>query len=65
MQRTAEVLDTRVADLFSMTPVTADMPDKARIEPSTPCARCGEPTMASKLMSMDGQAVCRGCLDTD
>jgi len=62
MQRTAEVLDTRAGDLFSMTPVTAGMPDKARIEPSTPCARCGEPTMASKLASMDGQAVCRACL---
>jgi len=62
MQRTAEVLDTRAGDLFSMTPVTAGMPDKARIEPSTPCARCGESTMASKLASMDGQAVCRACL---
>ena len=61
-QRTAEVLDTRAEELFSMTPVTAGMPDKARIEPSKPCARCGEPTMASKLASMDGQAVCRGCL---
>ena len=57
MQRTAEVLDTSAGDLFSMTPVTAGMPGKARIEPSTPCARCGEPTMASKLASMDGQAV--------
>jgi len=62
MQRTAEVLDTSAGDLFSMTPVTAGMPGKARIEPSTPCARCGEPTMASKLASMDGQAVCRACL---
>ena len=62
MQRTAEVLDTRADDLFSLTPVAAGMPDKARIEPSTPCARCGEPTMASKLASMDGQAVCRACL---
>jgi len=61
-QRTAEVLDTRAEDLFSMTAVATGMPDKARIEPSKPCARCGEPTMASKLASMDGQAVCRGCL---
>jgi formylmethanofuran dehydrogenase subunit E len=62
LQRTAEVLDTRAEDLFSMTPVTAGMPDKARIEPSVPCARCGEPTMSSKLASMDGRLVCRGCL---
>ena len=62
MQRTVEVLGTRAEDLFSMTPVTAGMPDKARIEPSTPCARCGEPTMASKLEMVEGAMVCRGCL---
>jgi formylmethanofuran dehydrogenase subunit E len=62
MQRIAEVLDARVGDLFSLTPVAAGIPDKARIEPSTPCDRCGEPTMASKLAPVDGHAVCRGCL---
>ncbi len=62
MQRTVEVLDTRAEDLFAMAPVTAGMPDKARIEPSTPCTRCGEPTMASKLASVGGELVCRGCL---
>jgi formylmethanofuran dehydrogenase subunit E len=61
-RRTAEVLNTRAEDLFSITPVTAGMPDKARIEPSEPCARCGEPTMASKLEAVDGTMVCRGCL---
>ncbi len=62
MHRTVEVLDTRAEDLFAMAPVTAGMPDKARIEPSTPCTRCGEPTMASKLASVGGELVCRGCL---
>jgi formylmethanofuran dehydrogenase subunit E len=61
-RRTAEVLNTRAEDLFSITPVTAGMPDKARIEPSEPCARCGEPTMASKLEAVDGTKVCRGCM---
>ena len=61
-QRTEAVLDTRAEDLFVMTPVTAGMPEKARIEPSRPCARCGESTMASKLASVDGAMVCRGCL---
>jgi len=65
IQRTAEVLGTRAEDLFSITPVSAGMPAKARIEPSTPCARCGEPTMASKLASVEGQSVCRGCLTED
>jgi formylmethanofuran dehydrogenase subunit E len=62
MQRTVEVLNSRADDLFTMTPVTTGMPDKARIEPSKPCASCGEPTMASKLEVVDGAMVCRGCL---
>lgn len=62
MQRTVEVLDTRAEDLFAMAPVTTGMPDKAHIEASTPCACCGEPTMASKLASVGGALVCRGCL---
>ena len=62
MQRTADVLNTRAEDLFAITPVATGMPEKARIEPSKPCARCGEPTMASKLESVDGVLVCRGCM---
>lgn len=62
MQRTVEVLETRAEELFAMTPVTAGIPDKARIEPSKPCERCREPTMGSKLISVDGALVCRGCL---
>ncbi|BBO89499.1 FmdE family protein [Desulfosarcina ovata] len=61
-QRTAEVLNIPAEDLFVVMPVTAGMPDKARIEPSQPCSRCGEPTMASKLEAVDGTMVCRGCL---
>lgn len=62
MQRTAEVLNAGAENLFSVTPMTADIPDKARIEPSTPCSGCGEPTMSSKLASVDGRMLCRGCL---
>ena len=54
-------METRAEELFAMTPVTAGMPDKARIEQSRPCARCGEPTMAGKLTSVGGGLVCRGC----
>jgi formylmethanofuran dehydrogenase subunit E len=61
-RRTAEVLNTGADNLFTMTRVIAGMPDKARIEPSRPCARCGEPTMASKLETVDDVLVCRGCM---
>ncbi|MFH1981201.1 MAG: FmdE family protein [Pseudomonadota bacterium] len=62
MKRTVEVLETPAKALFIMTPVIAGVPEKARIAPSTPCARCGEPTMATKLEPLAGEMVCRGCL---
>jgi formylmethanofuran dehydrogenase subunit E len=62
VQRMTDILNICAEDLFSMAPVTAGMPEKARIDKSTPCSRCGEPTMHSKLESVDGVLVCRGCL---
>jgi formylmethanofuran dehydrogenase subunit E len=56
------ILDQAPEALFTLTEVTLPLPDKARIEPSVDCARCGEPTMASKLETVDGKPVCRGCL---
>ena len=50
---------------FSITEVKESMPEKARVEPSIECSRCGEPTMASKLEEISGKTVCRGCLSTD
>ncbi len=64
MKRTAEVLDSRAEDLFSFSSVSVGMPDKARIEPSKPCARCKEPTMASKLETVGKEQICRGCMAT-
>ena len=61
-QRTDDVLNARSEDLFAMTPITTGIPDKARIEASKPCARCGEPTMASKLEPSEEGPICRGCL---
>ena len=56
------ILDQPPEALFTLTEVDVPLPEKARIEPSVNCARCGEPTMATKLVRMDGQEVCRGCL---
>lgn len=61
-RRTVDILNTRSEDLFRMTPVSADIPDRARIEASRPCARCREPTMASKLEPSEEGLICRGCL---
>jgi len=48
--------------LFTLTEVEVPLPEKARIEPSVNCARCGEPTMATKMETVDGEQICRGCL---
>jgi formylmethanofuran dehydrogenase subunit E len=62
-KRTCDILEAPVDRLFTISAVEMDLPAKARIEPSEPCARCGEPTMPSKMKIVDGQKVCRGCLD--
>lgn len=59
------ILDQPPEALFTLTEVSVPLPGKARIEPSVNCARCGEPTMATKLETIDGQQVCRGCLYDD
>jgi formylmethanofuran dehydrogenase subunit E len=56
------ILDQAPEALFSITQVSVPLPEKARIEPSINCQRCGEPVMGSKLQDVDGQRVCRGCL---
>jgi formylmethanofuran dehydrogenase subunit E len=57
-----EVLEMPLEDLFSVRAATVDLPPKAKIEDSKPCARCGEPTMASRLTEVEGRLLCRDCL---
>jgi formylmethanofuran dehydrogenase subunit E len=62
-RRTCEVLAMPAEQLFTLTPVETELPARARVEPSQPCARCGEPTMPSKMETKAGQRLCRGCLE--
>ncbi len=62
LERSREVLEAPEDRLFTITPVTMELPPKARMEPSELCVRCGEPTMASKLVQDGEGKVCRGCL---
>jgi formylmethanofuran dehydrogenase subunit E len=62
LERSHHVLETPAEELFTITFVEKEPPAKARIEPSEPCAICGEPTMPSKMETTDGQKICRGCL---
>jgi formylmethanofuran dehydrogenase subunit E len=61
-QKSQEILGKPAEELFTIRAMDIPIPPKARIEPSIPCGRCGEPTMQSKLADQDGQKVCRDCL---
>lgn len=62
VQRSRDILGMPDDELFVVTTGHMQVPPKARIEPSEPCARCGEPTMGTKLETVDGKKVCRDCL---
>ncbi|WP_448383789.1 FmdE family protein [Desulfosoma sp.] len=63
-QRTREILEADPEHLFLATFVEAPVPERARMEPSAPCPRCGEPTMPSKMVSGPSGLLCRGCAES-
>lgn len=60
-----DILEMPEEILFTIMPVNQELPATAVIEPSEPCARCGEPTMRSKMKMIDHQKICRGCLTAE
>jgi formylmethanofuran dehydrogenase subunit E len=62
LQKSRELLEKSLDSLFKVEPVRYLLPPRAQIEPSQPCARCGEPTMGSKLSDRQGEKVCQDCL---
>lgn len=60
-ERTHAILEKPVEEIFDLKEAQFDPPAKAQIEPSIACARCGEPTMESRLVEKDGLRICRGC----
>jgi formylmethanofuran dehydrogenase subunit E len=62
-QRSCDVLEMPADELLVVKRVRMELPAKAKIEPSEPCARCGEPTMRTKLETVNGNKVCRECLE--
>ena len=61
-QRSYEVLGRPAEDLFTIEPVEAELPARARIHASSPCERCGEMTMVTRLEEVNGRKICRECL---
>jgi formylmethanofuran dehydrogenase subunit E len=61
-QRTHDVLKTAAEDLYDFQEVTSPLPPHARILDSSPCSRCGELAMASRLTKRPEGLLCRSCL---
>jgi len=60
-QKTCEVLETPIDQLFVITEAASEIPPRARMEPSALCARCKEPTMPAKMVTVGAEMICRGC----
>ena len=63
LKRSRDIMEGSEEALFDVRKTHEELPPKAKIEPSKPCDRCGEPTMASKLSARDGMKLCGGCLN--
>ena len=61
-ERSREILEKPLEELFTLKEISQVLPSKARIEPSKQCQVCGEPAMASKIQVRDGKEICRSCL---
>ncbi len=58
------ILDQPTETLFNKSDPHVELPEKARVQRSEPCAACGEPTMPLKMVERDGKMICRGCADS-
>ena len=63
LQRARDILTRPLERLFAIEKGSFALPEKARVEPSRLCEACGEPTMGSKLVEVDGRSLCGGCTD--
>ena len=55
------ILETPAETLFTIRNVDVEIPERARIFRSIPCAKCGEMTAESRIRVEDGELVCYAC----
>jgi formylmethanofuran dehydrogenase subunit E len=55
------ILSAPEADFLVITEATGESPARAALEPSEDCDECGEPTMRSRLVEVNGRRLCREC----
>ena len=61
--RTKWILEAPADEMLTVTPVTIDEPEPARIRKSVPCDACGEPVMESRLRTVAGLSLCIPCAE--
>lgn len=59
--KSMEILNQSPDQLFDISEANIPMPPNAVVAPSVRCDKCKEPTMATKLVSENGQSLCGGC----
>ncbi|MCX7822150.1 MAG: FmdE family protein [Syntrophobacterales bacterium] len=62
-ERSRRLLETKTEELFDVKESDIELPPKARIFPSEPCAVCGEATMKTKMVEVEGRLICKACLE--
>lgn len=60
-ERSQAVLEAPASAFLTIQDVAEPPPPQARIEPSEPCGECGEATMISRLIDVDGRRLCQPC----
>ncbi|MDI6873323.1 MAG: FmdE family protein [Actinomycetota bacterium] len=58
-----KLLEAPLKELFRVEEVDFRLPEEAVIHPSVPCERCGEPTMQTRLVEVDGKKLCIPCAE--
>ena len=64
LRKSREILEMPLDRLLKIEALRYPLPPKAQIEPSQLCDRCREPTMGSRLRSVQGEKVCPDCLNS-
>ncbi len=59
-----KLLEAPVEELFRVEEVDFRLPEEATIHPSVPCERCGEPTMQTRLVEVEGKRLCIPCAES-
>jgi len=62
-QRECLILTAPQDALLCVEPAEGPVPERAQTEPSEPCDACGQLTMCSRLVEVEGSLLCRPCAE--